>query len=169
MCVYRGIWFLHFYCLPHLVLRGNELDFHGGPAVKNLPASPRAMDSIPGLGGVHVPWGNKADVPQLLSPLKRSHRDEKPVHRSWKGAPLSAPGESPCTQQWRPSAAKKQFFSKKMDKTISVWLTHIMKHESWPKQMFNKSLWVKAWIFHSSVCMVGPCGSLINNAWWEHF
>ena len=119
-------------CLPHLVLRGNELGFHGGPAVKNPPASARVMGSIPGLGRVHVPRGNKADVPQLLSPSKRSHCSEKPVHCSWKGAPLSATGGSPCTQQ-RPSAVKIQFFSKKMEKIISVWLTHIIKYESWPK------------------------------------
>ena len=69
---------------------------------KNLPASAGDMGSSPGPGRSHMPWGNRARVPQLLSlrsralepqllkPMslepvlynKRSHRNEKPAHRS---------------------------------------------------------------------------------------
>ena len=43
-------------------------DFPGGPTVKNLPASARDTGSSPGLGRFHIPQGNKAHAPQLLSP-----------------------------------------------------------------------------------------------------
>ena len=31
-------------------------DFPGGPVVKHLPGNSGDMSSIPGLGGVHMPW-----------------------------------------------------------------------------------------------------------------
>jgi len=34
---------------------------------KNPPANAGDLGSIPGLGGFHMPWSNKALVPQLLS------------------------------------------------------------------------------------------------------
>ena len=69
---------------------------------KNLPANARDMGLIAGPGRSHMPQSNKACGPQLLSlssrarglqllkPVslkpaphsKRSHRNEKPVHRS---------------------------------------------------------------------------------------
>lgn len=113
MCVYRGIWFLHFYCLPHLVLRRNELDFHGGPAVRESACQSKGHGFNPWSGRSHVPWGNKADDATTTGPAQ-----EKPswweacVCRSWKGAPLSAPGESRAHSN-EPSAAKKQFFQKR--------------------------------------------------------
>ena len=38
--------------------RQNLGDFHGGPVVKNLPASAGDMGLIPGLQRFHMPWGN---------------------------------------------------------------------------------------------------------------
>ena len=35
-------------------VRDHDLDFSGGPVVKNLPASAEGMGSIPGLGGSHL-------------------------------------------------------------------------------------------------------------------
>ena len=63
-------------------------DFPGGPVVKNLPTKAGDKGLIPGLGRSHVPWGNKAHLPQLLSwhalelmlCKKRSHWKEKPMH-----------------------------------------------------------------------------------------
>ena len=77
-------------------------DFPGGTAVRNPPANAGDMGSSPGLGRSHMPWSNWARAPQLLSlcsrarepqllkptclePVlhnKRSHRNEKPVHRN---------------------------------------------------------------------------------------
>ena len=37
-----------------------EWDFPGGPVVRNLPANAGDMGSIPALGRLHKPWGNKA-------------------------------------------------------------------------------------------------------------
>ena len=37
------------------------------PVLKNLPANAEDTGSIPGLGGSHSPWSNKARVPQLPS------------------------------------------------------------------------------------------------------
>ena len=83
--------------------------FPGGSVVKNLPANAGDTSSSPGLGRSHMPRSNKAQAPQLLSlhsrahepqllsphatttepvhlePMlcnKRSHRNEKPVHRN---------------------------------------------------------------------------------------
>ena len=48
--------------------------FPGGPVVKNLPCNARDTDSIPGPGGSHVPQGNWACGPQLMSPGSRAHK-----------------------------------------------------------------------------------------------
>ena len=37
-------------------LKGRIRDFHGGPVVKNPPASAEDMDSIPVLGRFHTWW-----------------------------------------------------------------------------------------------------------------
>ena len=34
-----------------------------GPVVKNLPAKTGDTGLIPGLGGFHLPWGNKSCAP----------------------------------------------------------------------------------------------------------
>ena len=44
------------------------MDFPAGPMVKNLPANVKDTGSIPGPGRSHMPWGNEAWMPQLLSP-----------------------------------------------------------------------------------------------------
>ena len=46
--------------------------FPGGPVVKNLPASAGDTGSIPGPRRSHGPWGDEANVPQLLSPCSRA-------------------------------------------------------------------------------------------------
>ena len=43
-------------------------DFPGGTVVGNPPANAGDTGSIPGLGRSHMPRGNWARVPQLLSP-----------------------------------------------------------------------------------------------------
>ena len=35
-----------------------DMDFPGGPVVKNLPANAGDTDSIPGPGRSHMPWSN---------------------------------------------------------------------------------------------------------------
>ena len=64
--------------------------------VKDLPANAGDVGSIPGLRRSHMLWNNKARAPELLSPCalepvpckKRSHRDEKPMHCSYRVAPI---------------------------------------------------------------------------------
>ena len=76
--------------------------FPGGALVDDLPANAGDTGSSSGLGGIHMPRGNWARVPQLLSlrsrarepqllkpvrlePVlrnKRSHRNEKPAHHN---------------------------------------------------------------------------------------
>ena len=48
---------------------------------KNLPANARNMGSIPGMGNVHMPWDNEADLPQLLGlcPRAQALQEEKPL------------------------------------------------------------------------------------------
>ena len=63
-------------------------DFPHGPMVKNPSANAGDMGLIPGPGRSHMPWSNKALVPQRLKPThlepvrhnKRSDCDEKPEH-----------------------------------------------------------------------------------------
>ena len=50
-----------------MILKPNTRDFPGGAVVKNLPANAGDMGSIRGPGRSHIPWSNKARVPQLLS------------------------------------------------------------------------------------------------------
>ena len=59
----------------------HDMDFPGGPVVKNPLASAGDMGSIPCLGGFHVPWGNWARAPQLLSLHSRARvlpREKQP-------------------------------------------------------------------------------------------
>ena len=68
-------------------LKSYFLDFCDGPVVKNLPANAGNTGLIRGLGRPHMPRGNNACEPQLLSlrtlePVlqnKRSHLNEKPI------------------------------------------------------------------------------------------
>ena len=46
--------------------------FPGSPVVMNPPANAGDMGSIPGPGRFHMLQGNKAPVPQLLSPRSRA-------------------------------------------------------------------------------------------------
>ena len=95
------------------------LDFPHGPVVKNPPPSAGDRDLIPSLRRFHLPQGNSANVPQLLSPRaaateptccnygspstlkpllcnKRSHHNKKPTHHN-KRKPICSnkdPGQS---------------------------------------------------------------------------
>ena len=55
----------HFWFLPACRIRSG--DFFGGPVVKNLHASAGNTGLIPGPGRCHMPRGNQARGPQLLS------------------------------------------------------------------------------------------------------
>ena len=50
--------------------------FPGGPVVKSLPANSGDTSSILGLGRFHMPWGNSACAPQLLSLHSRAHEPQ---------------------------------------------------------------------------------------------
>ena len=51
------------------------------PVVKNPPCNARDIGLIPGPGRSHVPWSNKAGVPQLPSQCSGAHKSQllKPV------------------------------------------------------------------------------------------
>ena len=87
--------------------------FPGGAVIENLPASSGDTGSSPGPGRSHMPRGNWAHAPQLLSlcsrahepqllkPLhlepvphnKRSHHNEKSVHHNEKWPPFATTRE----------------------------------------------------------------------------
>ena len=48
-------------------IKKEQVDFPGGPGVKNLPAKARYMDLIPCPGRFHMLWAAKPMYPQLLS------------------------------------------------------------------------------------------------------
>ena len=81
-----------------------DLDFPGGPVVKNPPANTGDAGLLPDLGRSLMPRSNEARVPQLLSlcalePVsckKRGRRRGEPAHRSEEEPLLAATRESPC-------------------------------------------------------------------------
>ena len=54
----------------------SSLVFPGGSVVKNLPAIAGDMGSIPDPRRSHMPWSNKARVPQLLSLCLRAREPQ---------------------------------------------------------------------------------------------
>ena len=58
------------------------MGFLRGSVVKNLPANADVMGSIPGPGRSHMPRGNDAHAPQLLSLRSRGQGPQllKPAH-----------------------------------------------------------------------------------------
>ena len=44
--------------LCFIVVKTYNMDFPGGPMVRNLPANAGETDLIPDLERVHMPWGN---------------------------------------------------------------------------------------------------------------
>ena len=50
--------------------------FPGGAVVKNPPANAGDTGSSPGPGRFHMPWSNKAHVPQLLSLRSRAREPQ---------------------------------------------------------------------------------------------
>ena len=79
----------------HSMLKSHKKGFPGGPVVKNPPCNAGDTSLIPGPGRSHMPWNNKACVPQLLSQQstagaakkKRSHRNETSAHCNQRVAP----------------------------------------------------------------------------------
>ena len=94
--------------------------FPGGTVVKNPPANAGDTGSSPGPGRSHMPWSNKARVPQLLSlhatttearvPKARAPQREattmRSPHTAWKSSPRSPQLEKARVQQRRSKAAK---------------------------------------------------------------
>ena len=91
--------------------------------VKNLPTKAGDVGLIPGPGGFHMPWINKACAAQLLSPHaellkpthlepvvrnKRSYHSDKPACCGWRVVPSSSQLEEASVQQQRPRMTKKQ-------------------------------------------------------------
>ena len=78
-------------------------DFPGGLVNRSLPANAGDTDSVPGLGGFHIPWSNQAWVLQLMNLLSQEPetREATTMQSSKTTAreqpPLSATGESPQT------------------------------------------------------------------------
>ena len=66
------------------IIKGSDRVFPGGPVLKNLPANAGDAGLIPGFGKSHIPWGNYACVPQLLSPCCRAcaPQQEKPLQEA---------------------------------------------------------------------------------------
>ena len=60
-----------------------DMDFPGGPVVKNPPANAGHMGLIPGSARSHMLWSNKACMPKLLSwtPRAWAWQQEKPQQR----------------------------------------------------------------------------------------
>ena len=54
--------------------------FPGGAMVKNLPANTGDTGSSPGPEGSHMPRGNEAHAPQLLSPRSRARTPQLEAH-----------------------------------------------------------------------------------------
>ena len=65
--------------------------------VKNPPANAGDMGSSPGPGRSHMPWSNKARMPQLLSLSSRAREPPlvKPAHHNEEQPPLATTRESP--------------------------------------------------------------------------
>ena len=78
----------------------------GGAVVENLPANAGDTGSSPGLGRSHMPRSNWAREPQLLSlhvwslcsATGEARDSERPMHCDEEWPPLTATGESPCTE-----------------------------------------------------------------------
>ena len=79
-------------------------DFSGGPVVKNPPVKAGDTGSIPVPGRPHVPQGNSALEPQLLSLYSRAGELQQARQAQWEAHALKQ--EKAGTQQQRLSAAK---------------------------------------------------------------
>ena len=87
--------------------------FPGGTVVENLPANAGDTGSSPGLGRSHMPRGNWAHVPQLLSlrvwSLCSATREATIVRgpcTAMKSCPHSLQLEKALAQKRRPNTAK---------------------------------------------------------------
>ena len=95
------------------------MGFPGGPVVKNPPANPGDMSLIPGLGRSHMPRGNSAWGPQLLSLRALEHMlcteksQQQEAHVPRKSSPHSPQLERAWVQQQRLSSAKNIWSTKR--------------------------------------------------------
>ena len=121
--------------ISHSLLKIKETDFPGSPAVKNPPANPGDMGSIPGPGRFHTfrgatkPVATTTDACNLEPRLwnKRSHGNEKP---SQLGSSSRSPQlEKVPAQQRRPSSVKNKhiYFLKTHEYKIN---TCFVRHSS---------------------------------------
>ena len=86
-------------CIMHRTWTGDSFQLRmcsiGGPEVESLPANSGDTGSIPGPGGLHIPWGSGARAPQLLNPCATMGL----IPGNWKRV---------STQERRPSTSKKK-------------------------------------------------------------
>lgn len=54
---------------------GKTANLPGGIWIRILPANAKDTGSIPGPGGLHGPWGNRACAPQQLKPVRPAARE----------------------------------------------------------------------------------------------
>ena len=80
------------------------LDFPDGPVIKSPPANSGDTGLIPGLGRSHMPRGNLACVPQLLSPYSRACAPQQEKPSQWEAHALQL--EKALTQHHRPGTVK---------------------------------------------------------------
>ena len=76
-----SFFFFFFFCLWLLFhtkrVKGKGQGFPCGSVVKNPPAKAGDMSSIPGPGKSHMPWSDKASVPQPLSLGSRTREQQQ--------------------------------------------------------------------------------------------
>ena len=94
-------------------IRVLDWGFPGGAVVESLPANAGETGLSPGLGRSHMPWSNKARVPQLLSLLvwslcsaTRAAATVRGPRTAMKSGPCSPQLEKAHAQKRRPKAAK---------------------------------------------------------------
>ena len=88
-----------------MLIKTTRKGFPGGAVVESLPANAGDTGSSPALGRSHMPRGDWACEPQLLSlrvwslcSATRGRDSERPVHRDEEWPPLAATRESPRTE-----------------------------------------------------------------------
>ena len=93
--------------------------FPGGAVVESLPANAGDTGSSPGLGGSHMPRGNWAREPQLLSlrvwslcSTTREATTERGPRTAMKSGPRLPQLEKALTQKRRPNTAKNKINKK---------------------------------------------------------
>ena len=117
-----------------MALKTEGRKFPAGPLVKNPPANAGYTSSIPGLVWKDSTCG-RATKPACCNywgppthPGSCVLRQEKPLQ--WEACVLQPEShpclllqqEKACTQQWRPSVAKKKYIKKKKKRKETLWV-----------------------------------------------